>query len=314
MLRGDPVIERDPDTRHMQRFDALSIAVDVRADADILAEVAALCARWQAPLPDPTRRRIGIDILLNDEAGGTGPIRLEAEGGRLTVSGPEVSGVADARLGHARCAVSRAFARSGRLIEEVIEPLLLFLIGHAGRTPLHAAAFLVDDIAVVLAGPTGTGKSCLAHAALRAGLPVLSDDTVHVQLHPALRLWGLPRAIHLFAKDAPAEASGPMRWRNGKHKRAVTAAPARPLTADRAVLCTLVRGDAVSLEARIGKPWLPAALEPGFDLLRPQSMAAYAALSARGHARLTLGKDPGEAIATLLHNRAALAGIATPCA
>lgn len=312
MLHGDPVLERERAARAVRRLDALNLALDVRADPEILAQVEAFCAGWQAPLPDPTRRRIGIDIQISEHPGTTGPLRLEAEGPRLVLAGPGIGGVADVRSGRARCEASRAFAQSGRLIEDAIEPLLLFLIGHADRTPVHAAAFLLGDMAVLLAGPSGTGKSCLAHAALRAGLPVLSDDTVHVQLRPALRVWGLPRAIHLFAEDAPAGAEGPLRLRNGKLKQAVVAPAPRPLSANRAVLCTLVRGDAVALETHASTPWLPTTLEPGFDLLRPQSMAAHAALTARGHARLTLGRDPTEAIATLIQNAAALAEVAAP--
>jgi hypothetical protein len=163
---------------------------------------------------------------------------------------------------------------------------------------------------MILAGPSGTGKSCLAYAARRAGWPVLSDDIVYVQLRPTLAVWGLPQPIHLFREDAPV-ATDALRWRNGKLKRAIAPDRERPLLARRAVLCPIERGDAVALDvvrASVAPDILP--LEPGFDLRAPESRAAFTALSARGYARLTLGRDPTEAIAALYRYRAALAEIA----
>jgi hypothetical protein len=207
-------------------------------------------------------------------------------------------------------------ARGGHRLGDVgnrrpaIEPLLLYLLARRDRTPLHASAFMLDGLAVVLAGSSGMGKSCLAHAAQRAGLRVLSDDTVHVQLTPALRVWGLPRPIHLLPADAPDGGPAALRWRNGKLKRAVPVASDRPLAADRAVLCLLKRGEAVKLDILDERPPHWPALEPGFDLLPAQSQAACVALTARGHARLTLGADPATAIAALQLHGAALARIA----
>src|SRR6185503_14339932 len=75
------------------------------------------------------------------------------------------------------------------LLAEMIETGALFLAAQAGRTPLHASAIMLGDVALVLAGPSGMGKSTLALAAAQAGLPVLSEDTLYVQTAPRLRLW-----------------------------------------------------------------------------------------------------------------------------
>ena len=68
-------------------------------------------------------------------------------------------------------------------------------------------------------------------AAAHAGLDVLSEDTVFVQLHPKLRLWSRTEAIHVFENDAPAGAEGGMRLRSGRWKKvlplATRLAPAR---------------------------------------------------------------------------------------
>jgi hypothetical protein len=107
-----------------------------------------------------------------------------------------------------------------------------------------------------------------------------------------------------------AESAGPLQWRNGKLKQAVAVASDRPVAAELGVLCLLSRGEAVALKIIPGTPAKLPPLEPGFDLLARQSQDAFAALSRAGHARLTLGNDPAEAIALLHTNRAALMRIA----
>lgn len=281
-------------------------------DAAALAGVQALCRRWQVREPTRSDRCLHLHLaIVDDGAAATDEApSLIARARRLHVAGSRVQGWADPRLGRARCAIERGWIESGRFLDEVVEPLLLFLIGHEDRTPIHASACMVDGVAMILAGPTGAGKSCLAYAARRAGLPILSDDTLYVQLRPRLRVWGLPRPIHLYPEDAAEEADAPLRWRNGKRKRAIANPAEHPVLAERAVLCLLERGSAVGLEIREGvaAPFLP--LEPGFDLLEAQSRQVYSALSARGHARLRLGTDPAEAIAALRADRGALARIA----
>ncbi|MCX8477201.1 MAG: hypothetical protein MT490_15545 [Sphingomonas sp.] len=288
----------------------LSIACE---DEAVLARIDALCRRWQSPGSDDGRRGLQLEVEVDEPARSGGAISLNVRHARLQLSGSEAQGWADARLGLAKCVVARNWVDSHRFLDEIIEPLLLFLLSHEDRTPIHASACMIDGMAMILAGPSGSGKSCLAHAARQADLPVLSDDTVHVQLRPHLRLWGLPRPIHLYPGDAPDDDS-PLRWRNGKLKRSIASADCRPLMAVRAVLCLLERGDTVVLEIREpheASPLLPD-LEPGFDLLAAQSREAYAALSARGYARLTLGTDPAQAIAVLRSHAGALAQIAAP--
>ena len=79
----------------------------------------------------------------------------------------------------------------------VVEGMALCLVTACGRYPLHAAAIARGQVALLLAGPPGTGKSTLAYQAGRAGFRVLSDDTAYVQLEPVFRLWGRPGRVYL---------------------------------------------------------------------------------------------------------------------
>jgi hypothetical protein len=186
----------------------------------------------------------------------------------------------------------------------------LFLLARLGRPPLHAAGLLLGVTAVLLAGPSGAGKSTLALAAAEQGLTVLSDDIVHFELAPAMRVWGLARPIHVFAAEAPAGADV-IRERAGKRKAAVPLPDAvqRRRHADHATLVLLARGDRLAFDpiapAEAIASLLP--LEPGFDLLPDESAGIAVAMAARPAWKLTLTDDPAAAIALL---RARLAGLA----
>ena len=56
--------------------------------------------------------------------------------------------------------------------------VLAFVLRLRGTVPLHASAVVIDDRAVLFAGPPGAGKSSTAAAFALLGCPVLSDDIV----------------------------------------------------------------------------------------------------------------------------------------
>lgn len=271
----------------------------------LLDLVAQTCRGWEDEAEPDVLLRLALTVGSGPH--GNGPPALAIDRGRLRIVAEGVDASADAETGVARCCVHPAFLeRQQALRDEVLEPLLLFLLTRRGRTPLHAAGFLADDLAVLLLGPSGAGKSCLALAARAAGYELLSDDTVYVQLRPELRIRGIPRPIHLLPADAPEGAGDAMRLRNGRLKHAVAAqVPQRAPVAPRATLCLLARGREARLEP-IGPAEIraaAAALDPGFDLLRADTEAALARLGARGGWRLTLSADPAEAIDLLTANR-----------
>ena len=231
-----------------------------------------------------------------------GPVEIEVEGSRLRLTGG-ADGWADARSLTASCRVPRSLAeRPAVLAAEVTDTLLLFLLCRSGRIPLHAAGVMCGGTAVLLAGSSGSGKSTLSLTAVRRGLRILSDDTVYIQMLPRLRIWGLPRPLHVFPADAPGFI-GETRLRAGKLKVAAPVPPwPGPPVADQAAIVLLQRGDAVRLE-RV-EPEVAAAalsrLEPGFDLLDRESAEAVAAVTASGAWRLTLTRDPAAAIEALV--------------
>ena len=262
---------------------------------------------------DPNARRLRLEFGIDDELWGTGPSGIHIEGQELWLAGPGVLCIADAVTGQAECALSRDFVDDPELLQgSVLDPLLLFLIARSGRAPIHAAGLVAGGRAILLAGPSGIGKSCLAQAAVGAGFTVLSDDIVFAEPAPSLRVWGMPRPIHLFKKDAPAAADGVLRLRNGKIKRAVPIPCGRhAASAEGAALCILARGEQASLTPITAGDAMESfgRLDRGFDLLETEIRASVAALARRGAWRLCLSDDPADAVRLLRDN---LQGLTAP--
>ena len=279
------------------------------------AAVSAACRRWQGAA-EPGESPLRVRLQRDPDLSGTGEPRVVVEGRSVRIAGPSAEGraVVDSRT--ATCAVSHDwFAAPDRLRDEVLEPLVLFVLAHHDRTPLHASAFVAGDIAILTGGPSGAGKSSLALAADRAGWPVLSDDTVYLQRRGRFGIWGLPRAAHLLPDDS-RDPAAPTRTRNGQVKHAIPfgSTARNTVSAGRATLCLLERGSRVALAplgaadalGRLGP------LEPGFDLFVRESAAAYRLLTAQGAWLLTLSDDPAEAIALLAANLPRLQDTAAP--
>jgi hypothetical protein len=262
------------------------------AEPALLAAAAEAYADWRA-----TGRADGPPIALELQAGEASaePVRIAVDGPRLTLSGG-AEGWADART-------QTAFGRfAPALTREAIDTLLLFLLCRSGRIPLHAAGVMIGETAVLLSGPSGAGKSTLSLAAMARGLRILSDDTVYIQMLPRLRIWGLPRPVHVFPADAPGFI-GETRLRAGKLKVAapVPAWPGPPV-AERVAVVLLERGDQVRLEPVAPEVAAVALsrLEPGFDLLGRESAEAITAVTAESAWRLTLTRDPAAAVEALV--------------
>jgi hypothetical protein len=217
---------------------------------------------------------------------------------RITKDGFVLTG--DGERGLGECAFPHQMLGQA-IFADMVETLVYFLVAHAGRIPFHASAIMLGETAFVLAGKSGIGKSSLALAANRSGLPVLSDDTVFVQTETRLRIWAMPKAIHVFEKDVPNHGAQGMRLRNGRLKCALPIARPRHV-AERAGVCILTRGTRAALEA-IGIDEAVCALthapEPGYEFYGKRAMTAAYALASSGCFRLTLSNNPAEAIAVL---------------
>jgi hypothetical protein len=229
----------------------------------------------------------------------TGADLHHVEGRHLAITRSGISVTADGGTGKGACTFARGFDADE--LADLANTMVLFLVGHADRVPLHASAVMLGETAIVFAGPSGAGKSTLALAASRAGLPLLSDDTIFVQTRPTFRLWSLAGPIHVFQKDAPSEAEGGMRLRGGRWKRAL-AAQRRRHWADRAILCVLDREETASLTSLPSDAAIAALThnpEAGYQFYGEAADQAARALAGEGAWRLALSSNPAEAIALI---------------
>lgn len=222
--------------------------------------------------------------------------RHEIRDSVLTIVRDGIVLVADGPRGRGHCDIPKG--SPDHLVRELFQTLVLFLVAHAGRIPLHASAILMGDIALVMAGPSGSGKSSLALAADRAGLAVLSEDTVFVQMAPRLKLWSFASPIHVLAPDQSRLPGGDYVLRGGRLKQALPMS--RPQRcADRAELILLRRGGGVGLHAANlddAIRHMTRHREAGFDLFGENMLAAIRAIGAAGVWELRLSEDPAEAI------------------
>ena len=115
-----------------------------------------------------------------------------------------------------------------------------FLCHQRGVLPLHAAAVEVDGRTVLLAGPSGVGKSTLAAAFLRRGHRILSDDVAPLAVNgPDGLILPSLRRIRLWRDSAeqaawPVDTLEPCRDAMEKYSRPLeagyAAAPLQPST------------------------------------------------------------------------------------
>jgi hypothetical protein len=94
----------------------------------------------------------------------------------------------------------------------LLGPVLGFVLRLRGTVCLHAASVQLGGQAVALVGPAGAGKSTLAAAFARRGVPVLSDDvaplddrgdSLWVQPgNPRIRLWARSAEVLFGTPDA----------------------------------------------------------------------------------------------------------------
>jgi hypothetical protein len=294
----------------------LGIATRFETDAPRIVEIVEEAfGVWRALAPDDEVTGAGdpvrIRIVVTDGADGgedpDAPIHHSmSDDLRFVARAQHRIAASDPARRRAVVRVSAALVEDPmRFRTDVLEAAVLALLSCYDRHPVHAAAVAHRGHALLLAGPSGTGKSTLAYACHAEGLDLLGDDHVRVQLAPSLHIWGWPARVRLFAETAarlgaphaPAHALDP------KGKAVVDARAG--ITASRLV----ARGATVCLLSRDGGPLalepitpadaaraLEAQLAPGFDRFPARWPAVVRALTARGGWRLNLAPDPHEGV------------------
>ena len=309
----------------------LGVSVEFEAaEPELLDAVDAVYGQW--------RRLAADDGLVSPAGSGPSPlIRLRPEGsatvapeqlsietrdGRLTAEAAGVRAVASLDGMHAEARIAPAIVSSRRALRLVLDTLVLQLVTRLDREPVHAAVLATNGRGLVLAGPSGVGKSTLSYAAHREGFRVITDNSAYVQLNPGLRVWGMPGPVHLSPSVAtwfPEIADEPIvRRPSGALKHAVeldrpaasvlgggTDPEERPMVQQTA-LCVLerVEDDAagqsvVALEPEKAVALLLSRLEPGFDAFRGSIAPRLSALAEGGAWLARVGGDPRATFAAL---------------
>ena len=294
----------------------MGIPVRFETDApEVMAAVDDAFGAWRAGATDeawerePVRMRIRLVPGAED---GHPPLRQRWAGSRMWVRAGESRGRADCAGRMAAARVTPGLVRDREHFRTgILGALTLWMLTALDRQPLHAAALERDGRVLLLAGPSGVGKSTLVYAASRAGLRVLAEDAVFLQAGAAPRVWGMPGSVHLLP-DAVRwfpELAGavPALRANGKTKIGIdlraAGAAAPPRGVERVGICLLARGVMPSLEMlppHAIEAGLTVQLEPGFHRFADTIGDPVRRLAARGGWRLTLPASPQEAI-PLLH-------------
>lgn len=264
---------------------------------------------------DPARTPV-IRLSLSpgvEQRSRAGPLAVRTRaGGWLRLRGAGLAGVARVDRMSGRLRVAPDASHDGRSVREALDTLTLFLVTRLDREPVHGAAIADGDQGLVLAGPSGVGKSTLALAALRAGLRVLTDDAVYVQLRPRLRVWGMARPLHVPAGTAerfPDLAAGPAVVRPGGKRKVAVALESggetfgEPPVLERTGLCVLEPGgqgpSVAPLPVEEAVRMLVSRLDPGFDAFRDTIPERVRALAAGGAWRVRVGAEPERALPAL---------------
>lgn len=285
-------------------------------DATVLAAVEDNFGMWRRLDRHPafvSGNEISVRLILHEgDERGDGRVAVSyrmPDAERVLVHTPGSLGVADIRRGEAIVYVTSSLLEDcDHFRNAVLDALTLTLVTTRDRLPVHAAMVRRGDKALILAGPSGVGKSSLAYTAVDSGWELLTDDACYVQLDPEFRLWGNPGRTYLPADTAakfPAlSGREPERLANGKLKIPVDlerqpAAALPPVVTD-VVICLLSRAHGPVGLGRATPEELASALSDelgvAHDLYDTTKKLALERLTANGGWRLTLSADPQEAL------------------
>jgi hypothetical protein len=311
---ADPLL-REPPITHEVELPVLGIRTRFETNSEsVMTDIEESFGCWR-DLDEPNASAEHGPLLVRivvyegtEEAPSSGhvPVRHACpDATRLFVQSSHAAGISDPERREAVAFVdARLVADHAHFRSSVLDALTWSLLSHFDRHPIHAAAVATADRALLLAAPSGTGKSTVAWLAHRSGLELLSDDRVWVQLQPTPRVWSAPRPLRFLtsAADTFPEFDGvPVVETDGKRKLEVLLnGRAGSRQGSQVATCIMSRGDGPARLERATPPELESALlgqlAPGFDRFPERQRDVMKALAAGGGWHLTLGSTPHEAL------------------
>ena len=319
---ADPLLRR-PQLAYVVELPILGLATRFESNSRFVQDVVEESfGAWRARAAEAqtSEHPLRITVVVHDDAERSdppSPVRhISTEDGRLIVHSPGSVAIVDPSRRESLAYVTTALvADRGHFRVAVLEAITFALVAGFDRHPVHAAALARDGRALLLAARSGTGKSTIAYMAHRAGIGVLSDDHVWVQLQPALRIWsGSPQAwllaeasAHFPELSEPSdvaheEAASSPSTRPQRKVRVMLPAAGEAVPCLSATVCVMERGTSVALERVDGsqlRQALATQLAPGFDRFSARHEFVMGALTAEGGWRLTLSDNPFDALPLL---------------
>jgi hypothetical protein len=314
----DPLL-REPELRYGADLAVLGTPVRFATNSRRVAEITMEsfgCGPTDDAIADDARPDpLAVRIIVHDgeepgtDGAGHAPVRhLCPDGVRIAAHSPGSMAISDPARREVIAWVTTSLVRDAEHFRDaLLEAMVLSLVTHFDRHPLHAAAIVQGGRVLLLAGPSGSGKSTLSYVAHRAGVGLLSDDHVWVQLEPALRVWGRPSGVRLLPEAPrrfPELAGHHAAWRGGKTKLHVRLDDTgRDASAGDVRVCLLRRGGATAslrvLDARAVALGLTRRVDAGFDRYPARHERVVADLSRQGGWELELSDDPDDALPLL---------------
>ena len=181
-------------------FFPLGFPLDIRTNsAEVLAAAETSWPERAGAFSEP-RLRLQVLAEAGDDHPPPPPPRYRAQGKVLCLAADSRHLAAcDLERAKAVCWVSAALAANRTPFRyHYLEGIVYCLLSYLRLTPVHASCVASGGRGVLLSGPPGTGKSCLAYACAKAGLTFVSDDVGYLlRADPGSRLLGRPHFLRL---------------------------------------------------------------------------------------------------------------------
>ena len=189
-----------------EQFFPLGVPIEVQSNRETVLAAASLSFGRYGECPSGKPAELLIQLCVDPERHDEKPLAVpcyRALSHLFHIGCSEASfAIADLARGSAVGFVSPEIANDTSFFCYVfLECLFHVLTVHRNHTPVHCSCVALSDCGVLICGASGTGKTTLAYACLKAGMQIVSDDVVHLRLDPVrheLKLWGNPWTLRLL--------------------------------------------------------------------------------------------------------------------